>query len=214
MIQKILFLSLLQVFCGITVFAQVWQNLEVKGGLLYAQQKLEIQNSTWETRPETGWQTGITKTIPVYKVLKWEVGLGYSEYRASAYKVVMNGTKSEKSLTFGYTFLETGMNVSPEPGWFTPYFGASFRMAGLTDSNLDKSFPLFLYNRLDYGINVKAGIRFKKGPFEPFLETGIYKGFANGATNDIFVFNPDGTRVRVKDELKQRFFSLQLGLKF
>lgn len=213
--MKLLLLVLLFNVCfACSAFAQIWQDLEIKGGLLYAQQRLETQNTQWETYPETGWQIGVVKNVPIYKILAWEVGLGYSKYRTNAVSYTSNGSKREELLDFGYAFLETGINLRKELGPFAPYIGSSFRVAGMTDRNLDETFVAFLHERLDYGVNFKAGIGFKIKSYEPFLEASIFKGLANGAINNYFSYYPDGTRVSVKDYLVQRFFSIQLGLRF
>lgn len=212
--KNLLLVGLFQLFWVSTISAQVWKDLEVKGGLLFAQPTLKGMNTNYETQPETGWQLGITKNVPVYKALKMEVGTGYSSYHLNAKEETDRGHPFERSLSFSYAFLEAGLNIRPKFGRITPYAGSSFRVGGLTDSNLDEHFGLFMgnYKRYDYGLNFRAGLSYSTEPIEPFVEANFYQGLANvGEVNGVQMSSGDGI---IKNQLFHQFFAFQAGIKF
>jgi hypothetical protein len=214
MMKKIILVCLLQIVWVSTISAQVWKGVEIKGGVLMAQPALKIYNTIYETQPKAGWQIGLTKNIPVYKALMMEVGTGYSKSQLIAKESISNGNSLDRPVSFSYTFLETGVNFRPKLGLFSPYIGSSFRFGGLTGSNMETQ--LFLmkdsYKPYDYGLNFRAGISYKMGSYEPFIETNFYQGLANvGEVKGVQIQDKDGV---IRNKIIHQFLGFQVGLKF
>lgn len=215
MIRKTIFIALLQIICVSAVHAQAWKGVEVKGGLLFSEpSSLKGMNTYYETKAKTGWQFGLTKNFELYKALNLEIGTGYSQHHFQAKEEDPTGRYPEQSLSLSYAFLETGLNLRPKSGRISPYAGGSFRLGGLINTNLDEHFSILMgyYKRYDYGLNFRAGISYKTGPVEPFIEGNFYHGFPNvGDKNGVQLSNSDGI---IKNQLYNQFWGLQLGIKF
>ncbi|MGF1637124.1 MAG: hypothetical protein ACFCUU_08635 [Cyclobacteriaceae bacterium] len=209
--QKLLIL-LCVLFCFATsASAQIWKDWEIKGGLVYNNPTVELQNYVAETHANAGYNLCISKLIPIFDWWQWEIGLGHTRLNWSQSRERFNYLVD---LNTDYTYLGTGFRVQKKIYSFKPYLGGTFRIGRLVENNF-RDLGFFEPKTIDYGIDYKIGIGYEKWKVKPFIEFSYFGALGYVYKMNLLSYNPDTEVSTPKNsEIQNRVIGISTGIRF